>query len=133
VKLNLFTDLGLRVLMRIAGEPNVVYSTGELAEDLEVSRNHLNKVVARMVKAGYITARRGKGGGISLAKPPVEIRIGDVIAELEHEIPIVDCFKADGGTCTLTSKCILTGRLADARRNFIVSLNQSTLWDVAIR
>lgn len=132
MKLNLFTDLGLRVLMRIACEPDEVHPTSELASDLEVSRNHLNKVVSRMAKAGFVTARRGNGGGVSLAKPPSDIRIGDVISELENETPLVECFKAEGGTCTLTTRCKLAGRLAVARKNFINSMNQTTLEDVAI-
>ena len=132
MKLSLFTDIGLRVLMRLAGDPERQFSNGELSEELKVSRNHLNKVVSRLAKSGYIAAKRGNQGGIALAKLPGEIRIGDVVAELEAETPLVDCFKCQGATCTLMAKCPLARRLAKARDEFVASLNAGTLQDVAI-
>lgn len=131
MKLNLFTDLGLRTLMRLAGNPEHSFSTQDLASELRVSRNHLVKVVGRMSKAGFVTSKRGKQGGVSLARPAEEIRVGDVVAELEKDTRLVECFRPDGGKCTLSPACRLRVRLRNAEGRFIEELNQSSLEDIA--
>ena len=130
MKLSLFTDIGLRTLMRLAGNPETPLATKELASELRGSRNHLTKVVARLA-AGFISARRGNQGGISLASPAEQIRVGDVVSELERDTNLVDCFRADGGTCTLKHNCKLSGLLAGAEQQFIYELNQASLKDIA--
>lgn len=133
MKLSMFTDIGLRTLMRLAGNPEHAFSTGDLATELRLSRNHLTKVVAQLAKAGYVTSRRGKQGGISLAREASSIRIGDVVAELEKGTSLVECFRADGGACTLSPACKLASLFAQARNDFVTTLNNTTLDDIAYR
>lgn len=131
MKLSLFTDIGLRTLMRLAANSERPFSTGELADELDLSRNHLTKVVARLSKAGFIRSRRGNQGGISLARPAEQIRIGDVVAELEAETSLVECFRPDGGNCILARDCGLAICLANARKHFIEELNRTALSDIS--
>ncbi|MDH5798594.1 MAG: Rrf2 family transcriptional regulator [Paracoccaceae bacterium] len=133
MKLSLFTDIALRTLMRLAGNPEHAFSTKELAKELAVSSNHLTKVVARLARLGYVTSRRGNQGGIWLAKEAESIRIGDVVVALEDATPLVECFREDGGNCTLDDACRLRARLAKARACFLEDLNGSTLADIAYR
>ncbi len=129
--LSLFTDLGLRVLMRLAGSPEEPFSARSLASELQVSHHHLTKVITALSTAGYLVTRRGHQGGINLAIDPASIRIGEVVRALEAPTPLVDCFRADGGSCTLKPGCRLKGRLLKARESFLEDLNASTLEDIA--
>lgn len=131
MKLSMFTDIGLRTMMRLAGNPEHAFTTRELADELRISRHHLTKIVARLARAGYVTSRRGNQGGIRLARAAGAIRIGDVIAELENETSLVECFRADGGNCTLTPRCRLSGRLAQARQHFVEDMNRTSLAEIA--
>jgi len=131
MRLSLFTDLGLRVLMRMAGEPKAKFSARTLATDLNVSHHHLTKVVGALSSAGFLQSRRGHRGGVSLAVPASTILLGDVVRALEGSTPIVECFRLDGGSCTLSPNCLLQGRLARAHERFIDELNTATLNDVA--
>lgn len=133
MKLSLFTDIGLQTLMWLACHPGRLLSTRELAEELAMSHNHLTKVVSRLAKAGFVAAKRGNRGGILLARPAEEIRIGDVVAVLEAETRLVECFKTVGTNCVFIPGCKLAPQLAKANRIFIESLNQTTLSDVACR
>jgi len=45
LRLTSFTDYGLRVLMRMAGEPERPFTTAELADEFRVSRNHLAAII----------------------------------------------------------------------------------------
>lgn len=131
LRLTSFTDYGLRVLMRLAGEPGRAFTTGELAAELDVSRNHLAKVVSALSAAGLLETRRGGGGGAVLARDPAEIRLGDVVARLEAGQALVECFLPSGNACTLTPGCRLKSRLSQAEGAFIAELNRSTLADCA--
>lgn len=132
MKLTSFTDYGLRALMRIASDPERGFSTSELADEFEISRHHLAKIIQRLSQAGVVTTRRGGGGGAALARPANQIRLGDVVRSLEEGQALVDCFMPSGGDCTIKSCCRLKSRLRSAENSFLQSLNNSTLADVAL-
>ena len=92
MRLTSFTDYGLRALMRIASDPERGFSTAELADEFDISRNHLAKIVQHLSEAGIVATRRGAGGGVTLAKPADSIKLGDVIRSLEEGQALVDCF-----------------------------------------
>lgn len=129
MRLTSFTDYGLRVLMRLGGEPDRAFSAADLATEFRVSRNHLAKVISALAGAGLLETRRGGGGGAVLARRPEEIRLGDVVAMLEADQALVECFSPQGNGCTLTPRCRLKARLAHAENAFIADLNRSTLAD----
>ena len=129
LRLTSFTDYGLRVLMRLAGEPDRAFTTAELAREFRISRNHLAKVISALAASDYLETRRGGGGGALLARPAEAIRLGDVVARLEADQALVECFAMSGNACTLTPRCRLKARLAHAEDAFIEELNRSTLAD----
>ena len=132
MRLTSFTDYGLRALMRMAGAPGRAFSTAELAAEFDVSRNHLAKVISTLAGAGIVETRRGGGGGATLARPAVEIRIGEVVRLLEADQALVECF-GPGNACVLTPRCRLKARLAAAEAAFLAELDQSTLADCVYR
>lgn len=132
MRLTRFTDFGLRALMRMAAEPGRAYSTAELAEEFGISRNHLTKSIAALSAAGIVETRRGTGGGAFLAKPPDQLRLGDIVGTLEQKSVLVECFAHDGGACVVTPICRLKFMLSDARSRFIEELNEHTLADCAL-
>lgn len=133
MRLTSFTDYGLRVLMRMAGVPGRAFTAGDLAAEFRISRNHLAKVISALAAANLLETRRGSGGGAMLARPPEEIRLGDVVALLEADQALVECFADMGNGCTLTRQCRLKVRLAHAEAAFIADLNRSTLADCIYR
>lgn len=132
MRLTAFTDFGLRTLMRLAGQPDRLFTTEEIAAEYAISRHHLVKVVRDLAAAGFIETRRGTGGGFRLARPAYEISIGDVVRALESRAALVECFRSDGGQCALSPACQLKGHLARARDAFLVSLDAIPLSDCAV-
>jgi Rrf2 family nitric oxide-sensitive transcriptional repressor len=132
MRLTSFADYGLRMLMRMAGEPARAFSTGELAQELNLSRHHLAKIVQRLAAAGLIATRRGGGGGAVLARAAAEIRLGEVVRVLEQGQPLVECLAPGGGDCSLDGRCRLKMRLRSAEAAFLAALDRSTLADVAL-
>lgn len=131
MRLTSFTDFGLRTLMRLAGDPDRLFTTEEIAAEFAISRNHLVKVVRDLAQRGFLATRRGAGGGFRLARPARAITVGEVVRALELREPLVECFRADGGACILTPRCRLKVRLASAREAFLRELDGMTLEECA--
>lgn len=131
MRLTAFTDFGLRALMRLAAEPERSFTTDEIATEFAISRHHLTKVVHELAGAGFVNTQRGAGGGFRLARPASSITLGEVVRVLERHQPLVECFRADGGACTLTPSCRLKKHLAAARNAFLRELEATTLADCA--
>lgn len=132
MRLTSFTDFGLRALMRMASAPERAFSTADLAEEFSLSRNHLTKIVASLAQAGIVVTRRGGGGGAMLARPPAEIRLGEVVRVLEAGQSLAECFAVGDVTCTLNGCCRLKARLRHAEGAFLADLDRSTLADIAL-
>lgn len=131
MRLTTFTDFGFRILMRLAGEPDRLLTSDDIAREFAISRNHLMKVVQELAAAGLVTTVRGAHGGVRLARPARDIKLGDIVRRLEQGQALVECFRGDGGACVLTPSCRLKSRLAAATNAFLAELDRSTLADCA--
>jgi Rrf2 family nitric oxide-sensitive transcriptional repressor len=131
MRLTSFTDFGLRTLMRLASDPDTLFTTEEIAQEFAISRNHLTKVVGELASAGFIVTQRGLKGGFRLARAPENISIGEVVRRLEGRHALVECFRADGGLCVLTPKCRLKSKLAAAAEKFLAELDKTPLAECA--
>ncbi|HBJ83713.1 MAG TPA: BadM/Rrf2 family transcriptional regulator [Verrucomicrobiales bacterium] len=129
MKLSLFTDYSLRVLM-FAALKGESFSLSEVAEAYDISRHHLVKVVNYLAKLGYLETRRGRGGGIALGMQPEDIRIGMVVRRTEDTPFIVECFDQQHNTCPINGSCRLKGALAQAVNAFYETLDRHTLRDL---
>jgi Rrf2 family nitric oxide-sensitive transcriptional repressor len=122
------TDLSLRVLMHLASEPDRLISIGEIAGAQKVSKNHLMKVVNALGVSGLVSTVRGRRGGLRLARPASEIRVGEVVRQCEVQAPLVDCTG-----CSLARGCRLAGVLGDALGSLYAELDRHTIADLAPR
>ncbi|WP_072691426.1 RrF2 family transcriptional regulator [Rhodococcus marinonascens] len=129
MQLTQFTDLGLRLVMRLA-----VAGDGErpgsraIAQELSVSYTHTAKVIARLGELGIVDARRGRGGGLSITELGRTASVGWLVRRLEGEAEVVDC---DGAhPCPLRSGCLLRSALRRAQDAFFESLDSITIEDL---
>lgn len=129
MRLTSFTDYTLRVLMYLALNPERLATIQEIAQAYAISESHLTKVVHHLAKNGDIESVRGKGGGIRLARPAGEIRIGAIIQRAEGDAPIVECMQV-GGNCRITPACRLAKILSEAFNALFAHLDAYTLADL---
>jgi Rrf2 family transcriptional regulator, nitric oxide-sensitive transcriptional repressor len=130
MQLTQFTDFSLRVLMHLAAHPEMQTTVGRMAEEHGISRHHLMRVVNQLGTKGYIETVRGKGGGFRLARSPEQIRIGDVVRDMETGFDLAECFRPGEDSCLFMPACALKPVLAEAGRAFLASLDQYTLADL---
>jgi len=130
MRLTMYTDFSLRVLMYIGTKDKTQLSTiQEISTAYGISKNHLMKVTYELGKHGYIQTVRGRGGGIRLALLPEEINIGAVVRKTEDDFNLVECFSCTN-SCIITPVCRLRNILHQALAAYITVLDQYTLQDL---
>lgn len=127
MQLTRFTDLGLRVLMYVSvTAPGEVVTIAEIGQRFDAAPNHLTKVVQFMGQQGWLVNVRGKGGGVRLARPAADYRLGQVVRALERTEALIDCAEPP---CVLRGSCTLKGLLDQAEDAFYAELDRHTLAD----
>lgn len=130
MQLTRFTDYAFRVLIHLGHHPDELTTVGALAAEHGISRHHLTRVVYQLGLKGYIDTVRGKGGGFRLARQPTDIRLGDVVRDMEPALELAECFRPGEVSCILLPACALKNFLADASDAFLASLDRHTLADL---
>jgi len=128
MKLTLFTDYSMRVLLYLGARPGHLCSIAEVARAYGISQNHLMKVVNQLARAGYVESVRGRFGGIRLGRAAEDINIGELVRHTEEGFDLVDC-----GSCVIAPACGLTGVLKEALAAFLAVLDRYTLADLMTR
>lgn len=130
MRLTLFTDYAFRLLIQVAAtEPDLV-TISQAAESYRISRNHLTKIANELVRGGYLTAVRGRSGGLRLAKPAAAINVGEVVRFCESDAPLVECFDRINNKCVITPSCTLKSMLYEAETAFYTALAAHNLADL---
>lgn len=129
MRLTDFSDYAFRMLMYAAQQSGRLITIEETAAVYGISRAHLTKVANRLTRAGYLTAVRGRSGGLALAKRPDKIRLGEVLRVTEPDFALVECFTLDN-CCILSPRCRLRGALKEALASFTKTLDGYTLADL---
>ncbi len=133
MRLTVYTDYSLRMLMYLAVKDDGRATIAEVADAYGISKAHLTKVAHQLGLAGYLGTLRGKGGGLTLARPANEIRLGDVIRCTEPDMALVPCFESMHGPCPIVPACGLRGALHEARQAFLAVLDRYSLDDLVQR
>ncbi len=77
----------------------------EIAKRENISLKYLEQVINPLRADGLVKAIRGAKGGYSLAKPPSEICLYDVIETLEGPLNLLECLQ-DTKACQKVSSCV---------------------------
>lgn len=129
MQLTSFTDLGLRIVMRLAVlDDDETATTSELAGQLNVRYTHAAKVVPALQKAGVIVTRRGRSGGMRLADGARRFSVGALVRELEGDSEVVTC--EGTSPCPLRGGCRLRSALRQAQEAFLAALDPLTIDDI---
>ena len=102
----------------------------EIAARLEITPLNVFKIVHMLSRAGFIVAVRGRNGGVRLARPASEIRIGDVVRATEITSVEVESAAEDRRRTKRGARKLNT-IFDEALEAFISVLDRHTLEDMA--
>ncbi|NDY96852.1 RrF2 family transcriptional regulator [Wenzhouxiangella limi] len=129
MKLTQHADYGIRILTYLGLHPQSQATVGEIAAAFDISHHHLTKVVQQLVAQGVVESRRGKQGGLRLARSPHEIRVGSVIRALENDFHLVECMRHERD-CKIAPVCRFSDMVTEASEAFLAVLDGYTLDDM---
>ncbi len=129
MQLSLYTDYGIRALVYLAcfEDEQRPIPAREIADAFGIPKNHLHKIVLKLVKHGFLVSLPGRSGGLKLAQRPQKIMIGEVVTLLEPGLAPVNCMDKALNTCPITPFCALRDLMQDAMKKFVDTLNHKSL------
>jgi len=80
-------------------------SAGELARETGLPHPTVQKLVSMLVRGGLLTAMRGAGGGLQLARPAATISLADIVEAVEGPIALTSCVEGARQDCALEASC----------------------------
>jgi FeS assembly SUF system regulator len=105
IRIAKLTDYGIVLLTHFAREgQRSVLNARDLAEGAGLPLPTVSKLLKLLSKAGLLASHRGVAGGYSLARPPAEITLAQVIGALEGPIAMTEC-SDDAHGCSLEPVC----------------------------
>ncbi|PLQ01039.1 BadM/Rrf2 family transcriptional regulator [Cupriavidus pauculus] len=129
MQLTRFSDYALRLLMYVSrGDGTRPITIAEVGQQFDISHNHLVKVAARLSKLGWVSATRGRHGGLQLGPGAEKLSIGTILRELEGHKSVIDC---SDPPCALNGNCRLKRALDQAEEAFYQALDGVTLAEVS--
>ena len=130
MKLSMFTDHCLRVLMYLATDPERRVTVGQISIAFSLSETTLTRVVVFLAKCKWVVTARGKGGGVTLAKSAIDIRVGQVVREAEGVALPADCADNRHDKCAILDCCELRTALVEAAAASYAVLDRYSLADI---
>ena len=128
-------EYGVRLMVELArhygGGP---ISLAEMAEHEALPRPYLEQLVVSLREQGLVQSTRGARGGYELARPPADIRMGEVLRALEGPIAPMVCASEDpahAGICGRTGFCNVNSLWVKVRDAITGALDSVTLADLA--
>jgi len=119
-------DYALRAvifLSRLDGDQKA--STSAIAEEQKIPPSFLAKIVSQLSLAGLIQTSRGARGGVSLARPPEQISVLDVIEAIDGPVLLNEC-AVNPDNCTFGQSCPLQQIWCDTRQELVNRLSGAT-------
>ena len=127
MKLSTKGRYGARLMLDLAlhyGEGNIFLK--DIASRQEISEKYLWHLVPPLRNAGLITSTRGAHGGYTLARPPAQINMREIVTAVEGDILVVDCAD-DPAACQRTDMCVTRDIWRDLKESLLKALESYTL------
>jgi Rrf2 family protein len=113
------------VVMIAQQEENKLINANYIADATGASRNHLSKVMQRIVKQGIVSSLRGPNGGFKMKKNPSEVTLYDVYEAIEGPIQMEGC-PLERPICPF-EKCIMGGIIHKVTNDMKKYLMEATI------
>ena len=133
MKLTTRGQYGTRALLDVAlhrdEEPILLK---DIAKRQQISLPYLEHLVAPLIAGGMLRSTRGAKGGVSLARPPEDIKLSDVVRLLEGSMALVQCID-DPKACDRSGSCATRDIWGEMKQAIDGVLESTTLQDLAER
>ena len=83
---------GLKAMVYLAGlQPSQPALVLDIAGHNNIPKKFLESILAELRNAGLVRSKKGRGGGYELARPPNDIKIGQIVRVLDGPLAPIRC------------------------------------------
>ncbi len=105
IRLSRITDYGIVLMVQLARSAgDAARNARHLAAETELPVPVVSKVLKSLAREGLLASQRGSKGGYTLARPPEDISVPEMITALEGPISLTEC-TVHPGACSQESSC----------------------------
>ena len=123
-------DYAVRAVRYLAEmAPGKRAATSLVASEQKIPPSFLAKIISQLSIAGLLHTSRGAKGGVSLAKPPEEITLLDVVETIDGPILLNECV-ADSHRCSFEDDCPLKPIWGEAQVALVEKLRSTNFGDL---
>lgn len=123
------SDYALRALVHLAQSyERGPQSIRALADDNDIPYRFLQQIMLDLKARGWVRTHVGRHGGVSLAKAPRAITMGEVVRHLDGVLAPTGCVSITNyEACSQEQKCFFRRSLLDIRNYTAALLDRTTL------
>ena len=132
MKITFKGDYALKIILDLSLIYGQKTSIKEIAKRQDIPRKFLEQIVTILKGAGYVKTVRGLGGGVSLARDPSRITLGEIIRLIEGPTSPITCVSRSKHTkCDFEGKCALKLVFEKVRDRTNEIVDKTTFKDMA--
>jgi len=83
-----------------------VVTIHDLAKHIDAPVKFLEQVLLDLKRGEFVESIRGKNGGYLLARPPAEIKLGEVMRYIDGPVEPIACLEKDYSSCDEIFRCV---------------------------
>ena len=123
-------DYAVRAVLYLAGrEQTERVTTAEIGRAQQIPLTFLAKIIAQLSTAGIVRSTRGSHGGVTLALPPVEVSLLDIVEVIDGPVVLNDCV-ADRSLCLMGDNCPVHSVWCSAQAELVDRLMRTNFGDL---
>ena len=109
----------------------------DIAEAESIPKKFLDAILLELKNRGFLSSKKGKGGGYALARPAEGIMVGDIVRVLDGPLAPVQCVSRTAyrrcEDCRDENACAVRAVMGDVRDAIAAILDHTSLADMAFR
>jgi Rrf2 family protein len=117
-------DYSVRAVLDLALAYGTRRKAREISDRMGIPPKYLPQVLGDLIKAGIVTSVAGPDGGYTLARPPRDVSLLEVVEAAEGTVRNEKCLLR-GGPCHWENACSLHEAWANAQEKMIAELERT--------
>lgn len=97
-------EYAIRAILKMAMEPDKVFTATELFVDIEAPQKFLSKILQKLAQKKILASTRGIKGGFKIKKPIDTLTLYDIIEVIDGPLGLNKCL-LDGYECSREKYC----------------------------
>lgn len=118
-------DYAVRAVRYLARQgANQRSATSTVAQEMKIPPSFLAKIISQLSIAGLLHTSRGARGGVTLARPPKDISLLDVVEAIDGPILINECV-GDPAGCVFSDECAVHPIWVEVQQDLVKRLRET--------